>query len=496
MDYPSVVKIFATTQEPDYNCPWQSQTPVASTGSGVLIEGGRILTGAHVVANATFLQVKRAGSADKVTAHVIALCHDADLALVVPKDPSFLVGMEPAEIGPLPQLRDRVSVVGYPVGGEELSITEGVVSRIEVQEYSHSQRNLLAITVDAAINEGNSGGPVFKDGTIAGLAFQVLHDAENIGEVVPAPLIRRFLDGIESGKPPVVPGLGIRTQRLENPVLRRHLGVSAKDTGVLITEVADDNSGAGVIELHDVLTSIDGLKVSNDGTVRYQGRYRTEFPVVLGDHHVGDRIPVEVLRRGKRKKLEIELMRYHMLVPLNQYRTHPTYYVRGGLVFQPLSRDFLRCWEDWWDRAPKEFLYEYYFGMPTTARREIVVISRVLADDVNVGYEECANLSVTHIDGVRPRDLRDFVTRFEQADGLVELGLSTGVRAVIDVAAARAADPGILERYRIGRRCSPDLEGLLAENPAAAAPTPPTEPGVAVARPRSAPRARAARRKR
>ena len=119
-------------------------------------------------------------------------------------------------IGDLPHLRDAVQVVGYPIGGEEVSITEGVVSRIEVQRYEHSQRHLLAVTVDAAINEGNSGGPVFARGKVVGIAFQAIPDAENIGEMVPAPILQRFLDGVKQGKDARVPGLGIATQQ---PVL-------------------------------------------------------------------------------------------------------------------------------------------------------------------------------------------------------------------------------------------------------------------------------------
>ena len=189
MSYPPVVRVYATAQRPDYDCPWQALPPSSSTGSGVLVGPNRVLTGAHVVANATFLQVQKPSDPNKVIAHVHTVCHDSDLALLTVEADNFLDGEEPGELGDLPDLRDKVYVVGFPIGGEEISITEGVVSRIEVQRYSHSQRQLLAVTVDAAINKGNSGGPVFKDGKIAGIAFQKLSGADNIGEMVPAPVI-------------------------------------------------------------------------------------------------------------------------------------------------------------------------------------------------------------------------------------------------------------------------------------------------------------------
>jgi S1-C subfamily serine protease len=181
MAYPQVVRVYSTYQDPDYECPWQSVAPRGSTGSGVIVGPGQVLTGAHVVANATFVQVQKQDDVTKVVARVAVVSHDCDLALLQIEDPAFTAGVAPARIGDLPRLREAVQVVGYPIGGEEVSITEGVVSRIEVQRYEHSQRHLLAVTVDAAINEGNSGGPVFARGKVVGIAFQALHhiEAEN-----------------------------------------------------------------------------------------------------------------------------------------------------------------------------------------------------------------------------------------------------------------------------------------------------------------------------
>src|SRR4029079_8675436 len=119
--------------------------------------------------------------------------------LEVVDPPGFLDDIQPAELGPMPRLRDEVAVVGYPVGGEEISITEGVVSRIEVQRYSHSQRHLLAVTVDAAINADNSVGQECGDAKVVSIEFQSLTGVNNIGEMVPPPIIRAFLAGVEKG---------------------------------------------------------------------------------------------------------------------------------------------------------------------------------------------------------------------------------------------------------------------------------------------------------
>ncbi|MEE2901702.1 MAG: serine protease [Myxococcota bacterium] len=463
MEYSAVVKVFATSQAYDFGCPWQSLSPNGGTGSGVVIDAALLLTSAHVVANATFVQVQKCSSSEKFTAHVEAVCHDSDLALLRVESPHFMEGIVPAEIGALPNHRDRVSVVGFPIGGEDFSITEGVVSRIEVQEYSHSQRHLLAVTVDAAINEGNSGGPVFKGGEVVGLAFQGLRNAQSIGEVVPTPLIRQFLRGKGNARVTNVPGLGIRTQKLENASLRKHLGLKSAQTGLLVTEVAPDNSCEGVLQEGDVITAIDQYQIDNNGTIRYKGEFRTEYPVVLGEYLVGEELSFDLIRNGKQMTLSTKLRKYEMLVPLNQYETAPSYFIFGGFVFQILCRDFLRCWDDWWDRAPKEFLYEYYFGIPSKERKEVVIISRVLAHEVNVGYEETYNVAVNKVNGVTIRDLRQLFEVLRSSETIVDIETSIGTHVVLHAEQANNAGLEILERYNIHAGYSSDLKDIALQ---------------------------------
>jgi S1-C subfamily serine protease len=458
MRYPSVVRVFATSQDPDYDSPWQSPLPSSSTGSGVVIGPNQILTGAHVVANATFLQVQKVANPDKVVARIAAISHDCDLALLEVDVEGFMDGIEPVGLGELPELRDRVSVVGYPVGGEEISVTEGVVSRVEIQNYSHSQRSLLAVTIDAAINDGNSGGPVYAGGKVIGIAFQSLSDAENIGSVVPTPLIRRFLTGIEKRTSLAVPSLGLLVQNLENPLLRTHMGLKADESGVRIAAVEYGGSAWGVLRVGDVLQEVAELSVSNNGTVSYAGRYRTQWTVALTERFVGESLPVRVVRDGERLDLEVTLEARKRLVPFNEYVRVPTYFVYGGLVFQRLNRNFLKTWRRWWDKAPKEFLHYYYAGHRTEERQEVVILTKVLADEINQGYGGLHTESVLSVNGAAPRDMAEFVRFMEAAEGLLELRTSRCGVIVLDVAAAKKANEEILERYRIPRDRSPDLD--------------------------------------
>jgi S1-C subfamily serine protease len=473
MNTQSVVRIFVTTQEPDHETPWQTQPPANATGSGVVISPGHVLTGAHVVADATFLQVQKVSDPNKWVARVEAICHDSDLALLEIDDPRFMKGVRPEKLGDLPELRNRVSVAGYPIGGEEISITEGVVSRIEVQRYTHSERMLLAVTVDAAINEGNSGGPVFNTGgKVVGIAFQTLKDAENIGEMVPTNLIRHFLEGVKKGRLPHIPGLGITTQNLENPELRKRARLGRDRSGVLVVSIEQGGSAAGHLELGDALLSIDGHRIATNGTVQYKNRFRTSFDAVLGDHYVGDTMNLVVARAGKVMEMKIELQPFAALVPRSQYDMPPSYFVYGGIVFQPLSLDYLRTWgRSWWEKAPTEFLHLYYAGHRTPEQQEIVVLNQVLADEVNVGYEHLSNTSVVSVNGVRPRNMHHFVELCEEATTRLELETSDRCLAVFEVKLAREANRRILSRYHIGSDRSVDLRPAragLARKPRAA----------------------------
>ncbi len=456
-----VVRIFAAVQEPDYDVPWQTESPSSGTGSGVVIGPNRILTGAHVVADATFLQIQTINDSDKHVAEVEAICHDADLALLRLHDPQALSGIPPAELGDLPERRAHVAVVGYPVGGEELSITEGVASRIEVQRYAHSQRNLLALTVDAAINSGNSGGPVIHQGQVVGIAFQSMEDAENIGEAVPAPLIRRFLKGVEDRLPLEIPGFGIETQNLENEGLRRALGVPVGETGVLVKRVSYGSSCDGVVQAGDVIHSIDGHDIANNETVRYDG-IRTRLGVLLGERFVGERVPIRLRRNGESIERELVLSTMQNLVPSNRYGVAPTYFVFAGIVFQTLTRDYLRTWKNWSENAPKEFLAHYYLGHRTEEVQEILVVSQILADELTVGYGPLYWESVGKVNGEVPKDMRDLVRLVEASEATLTVETSSNGLLVFDMAEAHAAQERILPRYRIPQDRSPNLIAPLS----------------------------------
>ena len=208
----AIVKIYTIHDVPDYYNPWSMKGPFGSTGSGCVIKGRKILTNAHVVSDKTFIQVRRYGDAKKYEARVLSVSHAADLALLTVNDPAFFEGVTPLDFGDLPRTREEILVYGFPLGGDTLSTTKGVVSRIEHQTYTHSSDSFLAVQIDAALNPGNSGGPAINDGKIVGVAMQVISQASNIGYIVPVPIINHFLRDLEDGRYNGFPSIGVVMQ--------------------------------------------------------------------------------------------------------------------------------------------------------------------------------------------------------------------------------------------------------------------------------------------
>src|SRR5207237_9976165 len=155
----SVVKISANMRYPDILHPWTKQGSRQASGTGVIIAGKRILTNAHMVLYSSQLSVESQQSSDKLNATVEAVSPGMDLAVLKLDDDSFFEKRPPlSQVSPLPEVKDTVVVYGYPQGGTSLSVTKGIVSRIEFAAYGEGASG-VRIQVDPAINTGNSGGP-------------------------------------------------------------------------------------------------------------------------------------------------------------------------------------------------------------------------------------------------------------------------------------------------------------------------------------------------
>ena len=460
----SVIKIYSVSNKYDYDEPWQMLGQEQRRGSGCIIKGKRILTNAHVVANNMFIQVRRAGQAKKYTAKVVAVAHACDLAILKVLDDSFFSGITPVEIGSLPGFRDKVAVYGFPEGGDKLCITEGVVSRIEHRKYAHSVADLLACQIDAAINPGSSGGPVIKNNKIVGVAFQGMRgkDIENIGYMVPAPVINHFLKDIGDGRYNGIPGIGISWQKMENPDIRLKYALTEKQTGVLVDKIYPGSPAKGILKDEDVILSVDGNNIENDGTIEFRKGERTFFGYAIQQKYINDTAKLRILRNNKIVNVEIKLTNSvdsWRLVPHVLYDVAATYYIVGGLLFEPLTGNYLGTWGEKWNHdAPSDLLNYYFHGEPTDDRREIIVLIKVLADEINEGYHELENNVIAYVNGKKISTMEDLVRAFDGHNGRYHTIVDEqGYNIVIDRNKARKYGQRILKKYKISSDRSEDL---------------------------------------
>ncbi|MBK7864933.1 MAG: trypsin-like peptidase domain-containing protein [Archangiaceae bacterium] len=462
----SVVKLFTVTRKPNHYEPWSHGYQHASGGSGCIIDGQRILTNAHVVTNAVFIQALKNGDVKKYVAKVEHVSHDEELAVLTVDDPSFFEDTLPVSWGGLPTRQDRVHVYGFPIGGNELSITAGVISRVEVISYTHSRRWLLALQTDAAINPGNSGGPVFNDGKLVGVAFQS-HErttAQSTGYVVPMPVIEHFRREVEVGECLGVPALGVNWQKIESEALREHARLKPGQSGVLISRVMYGGSAAGVIREGDVLLSVSGTRLEQDGTIILRGEDRVDFSHLVSQRRIGESLTCEILRGGKKLKVKLKMRGPSSLVPLPRPERQPTYFVFAGLMFVPLTAEYLASWE--WKDVDVRFQHLYRDGLQTPQRREVVVVSHVLAHAANQGYHDIRGAIVERVNGKPIREMSDVVRAVKKPKGKLHViefdnALYTfGSHVALKASEIARATREVLSTYGVTKDRSADLENL------------------------------------
>lgn len=465
----AVVKIYTVKNSYNYHEPWQKMGLQQFQGSGGIIEGEKIITNAHVVSEQTFIQVRKTGEAKKYSAKVLFVEPASDLAILTVEEKQFFKDVAPLEIGELPFVRDKVSVYGYPEGGDTLSITEGVVSRIEHQEYFHSNVNLLACQIDAPINSGNSGGPVIVNGKLVGIAFQGLYGptTENIGYMVPAPVIKHFLNDVQDAKFTGIPELGLSMQKMENSDLRKRYKLEDNETGILINKVYPESPAENIIFSDDVLLSIDDVQIENDGTIIFRDGERTLLAYLWQKKQVGDEIKIVLKRDGKKieKKVKLSMpIGYERLVPHKQFGQEPTFYIIGGLVFSTLTRNYLEEYgnqQNWAVNAPKDLMTYYIDGEPSKDKREIVLLINVLADDINIGYHAFTNGVVSKVNGKKISRISDLVEAFENnGDAFHTIEDIHGYKIVLNKKKSEESAAKILKRYLISSDRSSNLKTI------------------------------------
>ena len=411
----AVVKIFATMRYPDPFKPWTKQAPSEATASGVVIEGKRILTNAHVVLYASQVQIQANAAGDKLPATVVAVAPGIDLAVLQLDDPSFFDTHPPlARASKLPQIKDAVLAYGFPTGGNSLSITKGIVSRIEFVPYNYPVSG-LRIQVDAAINPGNSGGPAVAGDKMIGLAFSKLGgDTQNIGYIIPNEEVDLFLKEVVDGHYDGKPAMYDEVQTLENPALRDYLKLDKGVEGVIVHR-PDKTDASYPLKEWDVLTRIGEAPIDNQGMIKLDGGLRVSFAYAIQHLANNGTVPMTLVRAGKSMQVQLPVSAQHPTLVTDLHGGYPSYFIYGPLVFSTATWQLVSSFESNAGLlralgAVKSPLITRALDPPDPETEELVVISSpFFPHKLANGYSNPAGSVVYSINGTHVRSLKHLV---------------------------------------------------------------------------------------
>lgn len=460
----SVVKISVTYRAPDIFRPWSKAQPSEITGTGFVIDGQYIITNAHVAEHASRVYIQPPRTTDQLVCEVVALAKGIDLALLKIKDEdeatAFFAEHPPLRFrGELPEAGGRVEVYGFPGGGSQLSVTSGVVSRIEYGYYYDFTRG-LTVQIDAAVNPGNSGGPALHDGEVIGVVFSRMNEAENVGFVIPTEEVTAFLEDVEDGTYEGRPRIFIGGQDLENDGLRDSLGLPDDVKGVLAT--VENTWLAGDIKVGDVITGIGDYDIDNTGTIEIRDDLRVSFAYAAP--HLADdegNVTLDIWRDGEATTASVPAPKAWPFVMPYLGSDYPPYVIYGPLVFIPAYADFLTPRNGFSMALRQSPIAMRAFDTPEFEGEQIVmVISPMFPHEITKGYAPLNAPTLASINGVKVKNLAHLVEILRDLDDefvSFEWAERESPRIVFNRQEAVDATEEILENNGIRRQMSPEL---------------------------------------
>jgi S1-C subfamily serine protease len=455
----SLVRVNVTGQSYDYFRPWQKKASFSKRGLGAVLPQGRVLVTADLVTNQNYVELERAESGDKAAANVQVIDYEANLALLEPVDKTFLEGLAPLELGQDTVVGDRLAAWQLEPTGA-LAVTEGLVTTVQIMHYPIDVGQFLAyrVSISMQYRENSYTVPLVKNNKLAGLLLR--YDARSqVLDAIPAPIISHFLKDAESGHYRGFPSAGFSFFPTRDPQLRNFAGQTGKPGGVYVTSV-EPNSPAmkGGLQAGDIVTSIANNEIDQNGNYVDPLYGKIEFTNLLTAHtFAGDSVPFNIQRAGKPMQLKFTLEHRapeDYVIPPYSVGQPPVYYVLGGLIFQELSRSYLKEWgANWQKEAPPRFVYldRFQSELFPEGHRRVVILSQVLPATSTIGYDDLAYLTVTKVNGKEIKSLADLAAAVkEPIGGYIKIETEEDPKQLeLDVAQVQEEAPGLQQSYGI-----------------------------------------------
>lgn len=458
-----VIRVNVTDQPFDFIHPWDKKQFYMHRALGVVLPGNRVLVSAELVADSTYAEFEKAESGEKMPAIVETVDYEANLAILKPADETFLKGIKPLEMGDS-KVGDSVTVWQLESTGALLT-TSAQVTTVEVSHYPVGNLTTLIYRLTSSLQyrDNSFTVPVVKGGKLIGLLMRYDSRTQN-ADVIPMPVIKHFLAAAAKKDYRGFPEAGMFYASTRNPQLRTYAGLKPDQAGgVYVTSVlkhspADD---AGM-QTGDVILAIGANAIDQDGNYSDPDYGKLSLLNLIATKSFdGDVLKFKIARSGEVKTLDVKVANR----PPGDYVVDPyiigkapRYYVLGGMVFQELSRQYLKEWgaggADWFKKAPLRFLYmdQYQADLFPEGHRKVVFLSQVLPTKSTLGYEDLWGLVVTKINGVPINGLADIDAALKNpTDGFHKVEFDEYPKVIyLDAKTVDSEAAAIKRKYQLG----------------------------------------------
>lgn len=413
----SVVRVEVTLQRYDYLQPWARQT-ARTVKNGVVIGHREILTTAEGLEDRTLIRLQKNGRGLWSNGKVQWIDYHANLAVITSDEESFWEGLQAVGFAPPSEEGSRYQIVSWDSTNLEIRAAEWGRHKVGTGRLSSVAHLQLEFSSDA---KGlNSSEVLAEDGLIAGLC---MGQSGDYGVALPASFIQEILRERARAEGSYR-GLGLFSftwQPSTNPDLHRALGLKGRARGVVVIASSKD-AGKEAVLARDIILEVDGHPIDLQGDYedpRY-GNLMLENLSTQGDRWAGDVVPIKVWREGAEKVVHYRLPPASFnsqLVPERELETAPEYLIVGGFILQPLTREYLSRWGgDWRRRAPFRLVH-FSDASRTPERSALLVLSYVLPDPVNLGYQDDRYLTLEKVNGKVVQTLEDVIEALKTPDG-------------------------------------------------------------------------------
>jgi hypothetical protein len=456
----SIVTIEVNRKVYDYLQPWTRRVEQVQK-AGVVISAKEILTTAEFFGDQTLVRLQKGGSGKWWKGETKWVDYHANLAIVEVADGTFWNGLKPLKIGDAAPAKGEVQIARWRNGNLDLRRAE--VSRLSLKKSRISFMEYLQMEIDTEAPGLGWSDAVLNKGKLVGLACS---KEEHGCSAIPSSFIQHCLKGSKSDNYRGLGYFGFVWQRGENPATLDYLKLKGDAKGAIIIDVPLKEPGTE-LQPRDVILEVDGFKIDTQGNYKDPAYGNVSLEnLATRQHWAGDELKFKVWRDGKPLDVKYRLPKiaYDIeLVPQELFDREPEYVLLGGLLFQALSEPYLRSWgADWNRKAPFRLSY-YAREKPQGKHTSLIVLSLVLPDPINLGYQDSRYLAVDQVNKQKIRSLTDLMEAIKKPEnGFHTLEFRDGdslKRMVLDANDLDRATQRIQQRYGIPK------SSFIAESP-------------------------------